>query len=107
MRLLDLDPEFLTVDIETKIMTIVDNIEKAQGVNFLCPKCFVDNEGEVGTHRVICWNSSVPQEVYPVPGRWEMEGSGFNDLTLKAGSSSVLLTGGCAAHFFITNGDIR
>jgi len=107
MRLIDLDPEFLTVDIDTKIMTVVDDIQKAQGVNFLCPKCFVDNEGEVGTHRVICWNPSVSQEVYPVPGRWEMSGVGFDDLTLKAGSSSVLLTGGCAAHFFIIDGEIR
>ena len=74
---------------------------------FLCPRCFQTNQGPVGTHRVICWRPHVPQSFFPVPGRWEMEGSGLSDLTLVAGSSSVLLRGGCDAHFFVRGGEIQ
>lgn len=35
-----------------------------------------------------------------------MHGSGYSDLTLRAGSSSVMLTAGCFAHFFVTDGNI-
>lgn len=43
----------------------VDRLEEAQGVRFLCPKCFAANGGKVGTHRVVCWSRSrgVPDEV--------------------------------------------
>jgi hypothetical protein len=42
----------------------------------------------------------------PTPGRWDFQGTGLQDLTLVAGSSSVLLTGGCRAHFFVRDGEI-
>lgn len=73
---------------------------------FLCPKCFAANGGNVGTHSCICWRPCVPQTEDPKPGRWEFEGSGLSDLTLVAGSSSVLLQGGCDAHFFVRAGEI-
>lgn len=88
---------------------VVDSIEQAQGVEFLCPKCFAENNGRVGTHRVICWSRSrgIADEVKPGPGRWTLEGTGLHDLTLNGdgGSRSVLLLGGCAWHGFVTNGD--
>ncbi|MGH6995684.1 MAG: hypothetical protein ACREES_08300, partial [Stellaceae bacterium] len=56
---------------------------------------------------VICWSPKVPQDVRPNPGRWQLQGTGFNYLTLVAGSSSVALLGGCAAHFFVTKGEIK
>lgn len=59
-----------------------------------------------GVHSVICWKPSVSQTVKPTPGRWHILGSGFADLTLQSGSSSVLITDGCRAHFYITNGNI-
>ena len=76
---------------------------------FLCPKCYVANAGAVGTHSVICWAPQVPQTIDPKPGRWELVGTSLDDLTLRAESSSVLLTteGGCQAHFFVENGVIR
>lgn len=107
MLLLDLTPEFVKVDVDTKLISSVEGIGEADGVMLLCPKCFDKNGGEVGTHRVICWKPSVPQSVYPVPGRWNLVGTSLEDLTLKAGSSSVALTGGCKAHFFITDGKIK
>jgi hypothetical protein len=84
----------------------VTSIAEADGIIFLCPKCFRDHNGSVGTHSCICWSPKVPPDVDPKPGRWELTGTCLDDLTLRAGSSSILLVGGCNAHFFITNGEI-
>jgi len=82
-------------------------IEDADAVMFLCPVCYTKNGGKVGTHRVICNRPRVPLGPNRVgPGRWEFKGAGIDDLTLVAGSSSIKLEGGCAAHFFVTNGQI-
>ena len=81
----------------------VDSIHDAQGVLFRCPVC--EGEGKRG-HHVICWNPSVPQDVPPRPGRWSLVGTGVGDLSLVAGSSSIQLETGCAAHFWISNGEI-
>ncbi len=136
MRLLALEPQFLRHEIHTDTWqrivgppetwhergepledvtgprdhhVYVDTLAEAQGVTFLCPKCFLANGGPKGTHSIVCWAPVVPQTVDPKPGRWELVGTGFADLTLRAGSSSVLLTdaAGCRAHFFVTNGEIR
>jgi hypothetical protein len=87
----------------------VDTLAEADGVWFLCPKCFAQNSGPVGTHVVICWFvGKVPDDVDPKPGRWTPTGTGLSDLTFvpSAGRShSVLLTGGCKWHGFVSNGD--
>jgi hypothetical protein len=91
----------------------VDKIEDAQGVEFLCPVCFIANKGVVGTHGVICWSKSrgVPGDEDPKPGRWTLEGNSLGNLTLgcePGKSRSVLLLGdGCKAHFFVTNGEVQ
>jgi len=85
----------------------VQRIEDADGVEFLCPLCIKTNGGRVGTHAVLCWRPRVPPDIDPKPGRWEFQGTSLDDLTLVAGASSILLTGGCAAHFFIRNGAIE
>ena len=123
MRLNELEPHFIRREIrpcdgqgdcitvsphtEHEWHIYVDAIADADGVMFLCPKCFLSNGGDIGTHMVICWRPRVSADVSPKPGRWEFEGSGIEDLTLVAGSSSVLLIGGCAAHFHIRNGAIE
>lgn len=89
----------------------VEKIDDAQGIEFLCPKCFAANGGPVGTHAVVCWSRSrgVPDKAEPAPGRWLMRGTGFDDLTLDAEpgqTRSVLLLGGCAWHGFVTNGEV-
>lgn len=88
----------------------VDRIEDAQGVAFLCPKCFKANGGATGTHSVICWSRSrgIPDDAKPGPGRWLLVGSGLVDLTLNGdgGSRSVAVIGGCAWHGFVTNGEV-
>lgn len=82
--------------------------EDCCGLMFLCPKCFVENGGPVGTHSVICWFvGRVPDEVDPKPGRWTPQGTSMSDLTFvpSAGrTQSVLLTGGCGWHGFVVDG---
>ena len=136
MRLTDLEPQFLRYETKREMipfaegppigvgppatvwreadrvyMPYVDKIEQAQGIEFLCPKCFEANGGNVGTHAVICWSSSrgVPDSASPKPGRWRLVGTGYGDLTLDCEpgkSRSVLLTSGCAWHGFVTNGEV-
>jgi len=94
---------------EGNVLPFVERIEEAQGVRFLCPKCYAANGGPRGTHGVICWSSSrgVPDDAKPGPGRWKLVGTGINDLTLDCEpgkSRSVLLTSGCGWHGFVTDG---
>lgn len=92
-------------------MPKVDTLAEAQGVMFHCPKCWLANGGPIGTHRVICWSRSrgVEDFVHPAPGRWRLDGTGLEDLTLNAekpgGARSVQLLGGCKWHGFVDNGD--
>lgn len=114
MRLADLDPQFLCYAPEGDkvIWHTVETIEQAQGIRFLCPKCFGENNGPVGTHGVVCWSRSrgVPDDARPGPGRWLMLGTGFHDLTLNADppstARSIQLNGGCGWHGYVTNGDL-
>lgn len=88
--------------------TRVETLAEAHGVRFLCPLCFATNQGNVGTHSVICWfEGKVPDEATPGPGRWNPQGTGLNDLTFVPGAKtqSVKLEGGCNWHGFVVNGD--
>lgn len=107
MRLTELEPQFLKRESDRSFRH-VNNIDAADGISFICPKCFDGNgRKREGVHSVICWDPSVPQTTSPKPGRWRLVGTDYEDLSLVAGSSSVLLNGGCAAHFFVENGLIR
>lgn len=108
MKLTDLEPQFLSHRGDPRTHWNVDTLAEANGIFFVCPKCFAANDNSrIGVHGIICWDPSVPQTVSPTPGRWAMSGTGYEDLTLTAGSSSILLTGpGCGAHFFIQRGEI-
>jgi hypothetical protein len=107
VKLTDLNPQFIKI-VSTSEYHNVDSIKDADGIMFLCPMCFEKNKGPVGTHSIICWQPHVSQDFTPKPGRWEFQGTGYDDLTLVAGSSSILLQGeGCGAHFFIQNGEIK
>jgi hypothetical protein len=107
VKLSELNPQFFKIVTKSEYQD-VDNIKDADGIMFLCPKCFETNKGTVGTHAIICWQPHVSQDFTPRPGRWKFEGTGYNDLTLVAGSSSILLDGeGCKAHFFVKSGNIE
>lgn len=102
VKLTDLEPEW-TKWINDRESRRVETMAEADGIWFLCPKCFQTNGGAVGTHMVLCWKPSVPQTTSPKPGRWEMTGTCFDDLTL---SPSVHLAGeGCGWHGFIRDGE--
>jgi len=106
MRLRELEPEWLRFEgTPNHYRYDVDRAE-ANGIMFLCPLCFAKNGGPVGTHRVLCWDPSVPQTMSPTPGRWNLVGESFDDLSLVAGSSSVKLEKGCQWHGYITNGEV-
>lgn len=130
MRLTELDPQFYRYETRREIGLFsdggnvverghdavyfpkVDRIQDAQGVMFLCPKCFAENGGEVGTHRVVCWSRSrgVPDSAQPSPGRWTIDGTGYHDLTLNGdppgNARSVQITAGCMWHGHVTNGEV-
>lgn len=105
MRLTELEPSFVVI-IDDTHERWTDEIAGADGILFLCPKCFETNGGPVGTHRILCYTPHVPQTRSPAPGRWNLVGTGYEDLTLEAGSSSILLTSGCQWHGFIRNGEV-
>ena len=114
MRLIDLDASFVRLSEDPQnprgSFHHVGSIAEAQGVMFLCPLCYGSNNGERGTHSVICWSRSrgVPDDIDPKPGRWVLAGTGLDDLTLDAEpgqSRSVLLLGGCNWHGFVTAGE--
>ena len=81
----------------------VDSLSEADGVRFLCPKCFSVNKGEIGTHRIHIYFSgkNTPPSVNNGV-RWDVTGTGLHDLTI---TPSILLGTGCAWHGFITNGE--
>lgn len=107
MTLSELEPRFVKLTTKTS-WRHVDGVREADGIMFLCPACFAANGGDVGTHMILCWRPRVPRGVEPGPGRWELHGTGVVDLTLVGErSSSVLLTSGCRAHFFVEQGAIR
>jgi hypothetical protein len=103
------DDEVEEVTGPREVFVYVATLAEADGVSFLCPKCFAENGGPVGTHSVICWfQDRVPDDAFPKPGRWNPVGTSLDDLSFVPGkkSHSVLLTGeGCAWHGFVTNGD--
>ena len=80
------------------------SIEDAAGLQFLCPVCYVNNKGALGTHSIICWSLNVSQEWGPAPGRWNLIGTGLSDVSLIADNSSVAIQGPCNAYFYVTNG---
>ena len=104
MKLTELEAEFVQLTSQKGSFRRVESLADAQGVLFLCPKCFADNKGPVGTHSVICWFRGVSPEIDPAPGRWQATGTSMDDLTL---SPSVWLSGegGCGWHGWVKQGD--
>lgn len=112
MRLLELEPQFMRYeDRDDSHYTIpVNSLSEAQGIWFLCPKCFVQNKGNIGTHMVDvtfagrgALDSQGSHGNDGKPTRWVVSGTDFSNLTLQP---SVLLEGGCAWHGFVTQGNI-
>ena len=102
MRLVDLEAEFVATTEQG--YQRVETFAEAQGVAHLCPKCFAENGGDVGTHWCISWfaGRNTPSTAVPSP-RWQASGSSLEDLTL---APSIQIVGGCNWHGYIQNGAI-
>lgn len=85
LLLSELEPEFLRW-IDDHHFERCDSIGEADGILFVCPKCFINNGRQrPGVHSIICWEPNVPQTTKPAPGRWNLVGTGIHDLSLVAG----------------------
>jgi len=105
VRLTELEPELVAHAPSASAAHLPLTLDNAQGLLFVCPKCH-SAQGRPGSHSVLCWfrNRGVPDDETPGPGRWDVSGTGFDDLSL---SPSVHLSGpGCGWHGFIRNGEI-
>lgn len=108
VRLTDLDAKFLR-RVDDRSYEVVGAMAEADGVEFLCPKCFGE-KGVVGCHSVICWfRGRVPDSCTPGPGRWTPSGTGLADLTFVPGEPKVATSVqiGQHAHFMVERGEIR
>lgn len=107
VSLRDLEAVFLK-HVDDHVSMFVDTIAEADGIQFLCPKCYTANGGPIGTHLVRCWFvGHVPDDVDPKPGRWIAGGAGIDDLTFTGPqAASIQLTGGCSWHGFVKSGGV-
>lgn len=83
----------------------VYTLAEAQGIWFLCPKCFVANGGARGTHSVQVTfhgrgvlDHQGAHNTEGKPTRWHVSGNGFDDLVI---TPSILLQGVCGWHGFV------
>jgi hypothetical protein len=84
----------------------VETLQEADGVWFLCPKCFVENHGPVGTHvhaigfAGLCLPGSYTQGSDGQDTRWNvgLSSTGLDDLVL---TPSIQTVGGCNWHGFV------
>lgn len=113
MNLFALDGQFIRYGVESGLIVNqqVDGIGEAQGVRFLCPRCFAQNGGRAGTHSIVCWSAArgVPANAGPSAGRWTLLGTGLSDLTLageNGGTGLINLGVGCGWHGTINNGEV-
>jgi hypothetical protein len=89
----------------------VDSLEEADGIGFLCPKCFDENKGAVGTHGLHIYFKFKGRKVPDRIGlngegktvRWAVSGTGLDDLVL---TPSILLLYRCAWHGFVGSSGI-
>jgi|WetSurSiteA1Bulk_404760.scaffolds.fasta_scaffold159238_1 hypothetical protein len=107
MRLVELDPHFLvrkpTNDADMRhVLERTSELAVADGIRFLCPKCYTDNGGPEGTHSIL-----IPFAGKALNDRgWQVSGTSFSDLTLRPSIAIYTEKGGCGFHGFITNGEV-
>jgi len=92
---------------ETWVLIPTELLSEAQGIMFLCPLCFKNNNGPIGTHSICISfeNRNVSDECVSrnsegQPAKWDIiGGTGLNDLQL---SPSILINAGhCQWHGWI------
>lgn len=102
MYIKDLDAQFLKIGADNSLIYVY-NIEDAQGIVFLCPKCYLANNGAIGTHSIICWfmGRGVPEELNRESRRWVLEGSSYDNITF---GDAGIFSECCKWHGHVENG---
>ncbi len=116
MKLTELEPQFVCYEKRDigEILRHVDSFTEAQGVQFLCPVCFVRHNGPVGTHYIeVSFAGKGVQDHQGShnregqPSRWNASGTYYNDLTCTPSVVIDPAEPACAGwHGFITNGEV-
>ncbi|HEY1772412.1 MAG TPA: DUF6527 family protein [Gammaproteobacteria bacterium] len=111
MRLTELEPELRSY-LPGGYLGHPATLAEAQGIWFLCPRCFVKNGGPIGTHEVLVWfaDRGVPAEAEPSP-RWTVSGTSFDDISLDPSIDCTKDKQGNVAHpeewhGYLKNGEI-
>jgi hypothetical protein len=136
MKLTDLEPQFIRYESRVENYRLVDgdpatweqrgrptkevtglreykifvpSLSEAQGITFLCPKCFNGSRAGVHLCEVTFSGRGVPDDMgtHNKNGeavRWGVSGNGVEDLTT---TPSILIEDGCGWHGFITSGEIK
>jgi hypothetical protein len=93
---------------DVDVFSIVD-LPEADGVSFLCPQCYTENGGVVGTHGIHVYfaGRNCPDRIGKNKKgetvRWTVSGTGLDDLSL---TPSILLESGCEWHGFVGSNGI-
>ena len=74
------------------------------GLLFLCPVCWLRNNGPVRTHGVIIPEVGAPPELMPNHARWRISGDLAHLATLHGSVGGMNWP--CRAHFTVVNGEI-
>jgi hypothetical protein len=86
------------------VFGVVEPLGEADGISFLCPKCFAANGGPVNTHSLHVYfaGRNCPDRIGKNKKgetvRWVFSGIGLDDLVL---SPSILVEVGCEWHGYI------
>jgi hypothetical protein len=88
----------------------VATLAEADGIRFVCPLCFKNLGGRAGAHLVRVGfagrSYSDQAAVHNKAGqavRWEVSGSGFDDLTI---TPSIQIDDGCGWHGHVIDGEV-
>lgn len=128
MKLINLEPRFMRYETRppepesgrdpndrVHYLHEVDSLGNAQGIQFLCPACFVKNGGNIGTHyvEVSFANRGVADDEGShnregKPSRWEVNGTAYENLSARPSILIDPAPPACAGwHGFITNGEVK
>lgn len=102
-----LEAAFVKRCVEPEGWQVVDDSKDADGVAFMCPRCWRENGGPCGTHSMLCWFvGRVPNELSPGPGRWVINPGATIDSLTFIGPDSKSIACGKHWHGFIVDGRI-
>lgn len=128
MKLTELEPQFMRYETRppepesgrdpndrVRYLRHVDSLAEAQGIQFLCPVCWIAHGGPIGTHgiEVSFSNRGVADDEGShnregKPSRWSASGTNYSDLTTLPSILIDPAPPACAGwHGYITNGEVQ